>query len=103
MLKSSGAMAGATLVSRLLGMVREIVYARFMGDGWGAGAFQFAFTIPNLFRRLLGDDGNAQRTRPFFHPGDGRNDAQRGDDCLRALARADDGIESAEGRAVAAS
>ena len=39
MLKSSGAMAGATLVSRLLGMVREMVYARFMGDGWVASAF----------------------------------------------------------------
>jgi hypothetical protein len=55
MLKSSGAMAAATLTSRLLGMVREMVYARFMGDGWVAGAFQFAFTIPNLFRRLLGE------------------------------------------------
>jgi len=55
MLKSSGAMAGATLTSRLFGMVREMVYARFMGDGWVAGAFQVAFTIPNLFRRLLGE------------------------------------------------
>ncbi len=55
MLKASGAMAAATLFSRVLGMVREIVYARFMGDGWVAGAFQFAFTIPNLFRRLLGE------------------------------------------------
>jgi putative peptidoglycan lipid II flippase len=55
MLKSSGAMGAATLASRLLGMVREIVYARFMGDGWVAGAFVLAFTIPNLFRRLLGE------------------------------------------------
>ena len=39
MLKSSGAMAGATLTSRVLGMVREICYARFMGDGLVAGAF----------------------------------------------------------------
>jgi len=55
MLKSSGAMGAATLASRVLGMVREIVYARFMGDGWVAGAFVLAFTIPNLFRRLLGE------------------------------------------------
>lgn len=55
MLKSSGAMGAATLLSRVLGMVREIVYARFMGDGMVAGAFQLAFTIPNLFRRLLGE------------------------------------------------
>jgi putative peptidoglycan lipid II flippase len=66
MLKASGAMAGATLVSRLLGMVREIVYARFMGDGWVAGAFQFAFTIPNLFRRLLGEGALTAAFIPIF-------------------------------------
>src|ERR1039457_4422733 len=66
MLKSSGAMAGATLVSRLLGMVREIIYARFMGDGWVAGAFQFAFTIPNLFRRLLGEGALTAAFIPIF-------------------------------------
>src|SRR5262245_33116535 len=53
MLKSSGAMAGATLTSRMLGMVREIVYANFMGNTWVAGAFMLAFQVPNLFRRLL--------------------------------------------------
>src|SRR5208282_5151463 len=66
MLKSSGAMAAATLVSRLLGMVREMVYARFMGDGWVAGAFQFAFTIPNLFRRLLGEGALTAAFIPLF-------------------------------------
>ncbi|MGA9779711.1 MAG: murein biosynthesis integral membrane protein MurJ [Verrucomicrobiia bacterium] len=66
MLKSSGAMAAATLSSRLLGMVREMVYARFMGDGWVAGAFQFAFTIPNLFRRLLGEGALTAAFIPLF-------------------------------------
>src|SRR5215469_9605693 len=66
MLKSSGAMAAATLTSRLLGMVREIVYARFMGDGWVAGAFQFAFAIPNLFRRLLGEGALTAAFIPIF-------------------------------------
>src|SRR5271170_6366667 len=66
MLKSSGAMAIATLTSRLLGMVREMVYARFMGDGWVAGAFQFAFTIPNLFRRLLGEGALTAAFIPIF-------------------------------------
>ncbi len=55
MLKSSGAMGAATLASRLLGLVREVVYARFMGDTWVGSAFFYAFTIPNLFRRLLGE------------------------------------------------
>src|SRR5690242_18976562 len=66
MLKSSGAMAGATLTSRVLGMVREMVYARFMGDGWVAGAFQLAFTIPNLFRRLLGEGALTAAFIPIF-------------------------------------
>jgi len=66
MLKSSGAMAAATLSSRVLGMVREMVYARFMGDGWVAGAFQLAFTIPNLFRRLLGEGALTAAFIPVF-------------------------------------
>jgi putative peptidoglycan lipid II flippase len=66
MLKSSGAMAAATLSSRVLGMVREMVYARFMGDGWVAGAFQVAFTIPNLFRRLLGEGALTAAFIPIF-------------------------------------
>jgi putative peptidoglycan lipid II flippase len=66
MLKSSGAMAAATMTSRVLGMVREMVYARFMGDGWVAGAFQVAFTIPNLFRRLLGEGALTAAFIPVF-------------------------------------
>jgi putative peptidoglycan lipid II flippase len=66
MLKSSGSMAAATLTSRVLGMVREMVYARFMGDGWVAGAFQLAFMIPNLFRRLLGEGALTAAFIPVF-------------------------------------
>ncbi|NGO40054.1 murein biosynthesis integral membrane protein MurJ [Limisphaera ngatamarikiensis] len=66
LLKSSGAMAVATLTSRILGMVREMVYARFMGDGWVAGAFQVAFTMPNLFRRLLGEGALTAAFIPIF-------------------------------------
>jgi putative peptidoglycan lipid II flippase len=66
LLKSSGAMAAATMTSRLLGMVREIVYARFMGDGAVAGAFLLAFMIPNLFRRLLGEGALSAAFIPLF-------------------------------------
>ena len=66
MLKASGAMAAATLLSRVLGMVRVMVYARFMGDGWVAGAFTFAFQIPNLFRRLLGEGALTAAFIPIF-------------------------------------
>jgi putative peptidoglycan lipid II flippase len=66
MLKSTGAMAGATLISRVLGLVREMVYARLMGNGWVASAFLFAFMIPNLFRRLLGEGALTAAFVPVF-------------------------------------
>src|SRR5208282_5901884 len=66
MLKSSGSMAAATLVSRLLGMVREMVYMRFMGVGWVNDAFQLAFQAPNLFRRLLGEGALTAAFIPVF-------------------------------------
>ena len=66
MLKSSGSMAAATLTSRVFGLVREMVYARFMGVGWVTDAFMFAFTIPNLFRRLLGEGALTAAFIPIF-------------------------------------
>src|ERR1700687_1773718 len=66
MLKSSGAMAAATLTSRILGMVREMVYAAFMGNTWVASAFKLAFQIPNLFRRLLGEGALTAAFIPIF-------------------------------------
>ena len=66
MLKSSGAMALATMTSRLLGMVREMVYAAFMADSWVASAFMLAFQVPNLFRRLLGEGALTAAFIPIF-------------------------------------
>src|SRR5438876_2347625 len=66
MLKSSGAMAGATMTSRVLGVVREMVYASFMGNTWIASAFQLAFSVPNLFRRLLGEGALTAAFIPIF-------------------------------------
>jgi putative peptidoglycan lipid II flippase len=66
MLKSSGAMAVATFTSRVLGLVREMVYAAFMGATWIADAFIMAFMIPNLFRRLLGEGALTAAFIPVF-------------------------------------
>src|SRR5712692_8861986 len=66
MLKSSGAMAAATMTSRVLGMAREIVYANFMGNSWVASPFQLAFQVPNLFRRLLGEGALTAAFIPIF-------------------------------------
>src|SRR6266571_4038450 len=66
MLKSSGAMAAATMTSRVLGMVREMVYAAFMGNTAVASAFTLAFQVPNLFRRLLGEGALTAAFIPIF-------------------------------------
>jgi putative peptidoglycan lipid II flippase len=66
MLKSSGAMAAATLFSRVLGLMREQAYMFFLGTTWVNDAFQYAFTIPNLFRRLLGEGALTAAFIPIF-------------------------------------
>ena len=66
MLKSSGGIGVATLSSRVLGLVREQVYAWFMGTTPVASAFVYAFMVPNLFRRLLGEGALTAAFIPIF-------------------------------------
>ena len=44
-----------TFLSRVLGLVRDMVFARAIGVGAGMDAFLVAFKIPNLLRRLFGE------------------------------------------------
>lgn len=53
--RSAGRVASGTMISRLLGFVREMVAAYLLGAGVYADAFYAAFQIPNLFRRILGE------------------------------------------------
>jgi putative peptidoglycan lipid II flippase len=76
MLKSSGAMAAATMTSRLLGMVRESVYASFMGNSMVASAFTLAFQVPNLFRRLLGEGALTAAFIPLFKQKERENEKE---------------------------
>jgi putative peptidoglycan lipid II flippase len=66
MLKASGGMAAATILSRVLGLMREQAYMFFLGTTWVNDAFQYAFTIPNLFRRLLGEGALTAAFIPIF-------------------------------------
>ena len=66
LLKSSGAVAAATLISRFLGLLREMAYAGFMGIGPVADAFTYAFQLPNLLRRLLGEGALTAAFIPVF-------------------------------------
>ncbi|RLA89400.1 MAG: murein biosynthesis integral membrane protein MurJ [Deltaproteobacteria bacterium] len=47
---------GTTMLSRIFGFLREIVIAAFFGAGKGTDIFFVAFTIPTLFRRILGEE-----------------------------------------------
>ncbi|MBI2511019.1 MAG: murein biosynthesis integral membrane protein MurJ [Opitutae bacterium] len=54
-LKNIGVVGVATVLSRVLGLVRESVAAAVFGTSALYSAFTTAFTLPNLFRRLLGE------------------------------------------------
>jgi putative peptidoglycan lipid II flippase len=54
-LERIGLVAGTTMVSRVLGLIRDMLTAAVFGTTALASAFYTAFTLPNLFRRLLGE------------------------------------------------
>jgi putative peptidoglycan lipid II flippase len=54
-LKNISVVSAATVVSRVLGLGREMVIAAIFGTSALSSAFVSAFTLPNLFRRLLGE------------------------------------------------
>lgn len=66
LLRSTASVALPTLVSRLLGYVRDLLQAYFLGTGHSADAFTIAFTIPNLFRRLTGEGAMTAAFVPTF-------------------------------------
>jgi putative peptidoglycan lipid II flippase len=54
-LRNISVVSAATMVSRVLGLVRDSLTAAVFGASALASAFYTAFTLPNLFRRLLGE------------------------------------------------
>jgi putative peptidoglycan lipid II flippase len=57
---------GLTLLSRILGFVRDILFAAAFGSGMVADAFNVAFRFPNLFRRLFGEGAFNSAFIPLF-------------------------------------
>jgi putative peptidoglycan lipid II flippase len=55
-----------TFVSRILGLVRDVVLARVFGPGDGADAFFLAFKIPNFLRRLFAEGAFNQAFVPVL-------------------------------------
>src|SRR3954471_5534649 len=55
-----------TFLSRILGMARESIAANYFGASPAYAAFTFAFTIPNLFRKLLGEGALSAAFIPLY-------------------------------------
>lgn len=66
LLQSTAVVAAMTLLSRVLGLVRDVVYARFFGAGLLMDAFFVAFKIPNIFRRFFAEGAFSQSFVPVF-------------------------------------
>ena len=81
LIKSLATVSSMTLLSRILGFVRDAVIARVFGAGLMTDAFFVAFKIPNLLRRLFAEGAFAQAFVPIL--GEYKN--RRGDAATRAL------------------
>jgi putative peptidoglycan lipid II flippase len=55
LLKSTATVGSATILSRILGFLRDVVFARLFGASGETDAFFLAFKIPNFMRRLFGE------------------------------------------------
>ncbi|MDR1045327.1 MAG: murein biosynthesis integral membrane protein MurJ [Candidatus Adiutrix sp.] len=64
--RTAGVVSGATLLSRLAGLGRDLATSYFFGTSAAAAAFVVAFRIPNLFRRLLAEGALTVAFVPVF-------------------------------------
>ena len=66
LLKSSIVVGAVTMLSRVMGLLRDIVFAHTIGAQPGADAFFVAFKIPNFLRRLFAEGAFAQAFVPVL-------------------------------------
>jgi len=66
LLKALATVSSMTLVSRILGFVRDMLIARLFGAGLATDAFFVAFRIPNLLRRLFAEGAFSQAFVPVL-------------------------------------
>ncbi|PTW63235.1 putative peptidoglycan lipid II flippase [Breoghania corrubedonensis] len=89
LLRNFATVGGATAASRVLGFVRDVLIAGFIGTGPVADAFFVAFRLPNLFRRLFAEGAFNSAFVPLFARSleeDGRDGARRfAEEVLAAL------------------
>ncbi len=66
LLRSSGVVSFFTMLSRFMGLARDIIFARVIGAEALADVFFVAFKIPNFFRRLFAEGAFAQAFVPIL-------------------------------------
>ena len=66
LLRSTFTVGGMTLLSRVFGLLRDIILATYFGASGGTDAFLVAFKIPNFMRRLFGEGAFSQAFVPVF-------------------------------------
>ena len=67
LIRATATIGGLTLISRILGFVRDMLMARFVGAGMAADAFLIAFRLPNLFRALFAEGAFSAAFVPMFN------------------------------------
>ncbi|MCB2074360.1 MAG: murein biosynthesis integral membrane protein MurJ [Novosphingobium sp.] len=67
LIRNVGTIGGLTAVSRVFGFARDMLLARVLGAGGVADAWQLAFQLPNIFRRLFAEGAFSQAFVPLFN------------------------------------
>ncbi len=78
--KNVGTIGGLTAISRVFGFARDMLLARILGAGVAGDAWQLAFQIPNIFRRLFAEGAFSAAFVPLFNKrmsGPGSEDEDR--------------------------
>ena len=65
-IRAAAVIGGFTTLSRILGLVRDVLMAGIFGTSLAMSGFVVAFTIPNLFRRLVGEGALSAAFVPVF-------------------------------------
>ncbi len=81
LLKSTFTVGAMTTISRVFGLIRDVVIARLFGAGAEVDAFIVAFRIPNFLRRLFAEGGFSQAFVPIL----AEYKEQRDDAAVKAL------------------
>ena len=65
--KNTGSMSIAVFISRILGLLRDVLMTGFFGTTAAADAFQVAYQIPNLLRKLFGEGALSAAFIPIYN------------------------------------